>query len=435
MAITTRSFASRGSSFHVITTTLGNLLGPVSTLLCAPILAYQLGVAGRGELAASTMPLVLLGAALTIGLPEALTFRLGRFPGDGRQSLKMATLVLSIAGAFGAVILLFLAPWLATDSPTVIELVRLSAIAAVPTVVLWALRGTAQGLQRWATLNVEKALTGTARLLGIGSLALFDSLTVHSAFVVTVCAPLVGYVAYVKMILGMSQTRRRRRRTLHDMISFGSKVWLGSIAGILITRLDQVLILPLSSAEQLGLYAAAVNVGDIPFFMTAAFGSIMLAKESSAASNARVEFASRVLFSIVLCVTSIVGATSHLWFGWLFGPSFAVGADTAVVLLGAALISAPGTIAGSALTGRGHAHDRSLALGVGLLVNVVLLLWLVPILGAFGAALATFGGTLAVTSLNLMQLWRRLGIRPDRMILLRRPDVERLIVELFRRRR
>lgn len=434
MATATRTQSGRRSSFHVITMTLGNLIGPVSTLLCAPILAYQLGVQGRGELAASTMPLVLLSASLTLGLPEALTYRLGRFARESRQALKMATLALSISGAIGAGVLLLLAPWLATDSPTVIDLVQLSALAAIPTVVLWGLRGTAQGLQQWATLNMEKAVTGFVRLGGIAGLAISQSLTVHSAFLVIVGAPIIGYLAYVKMLRRMPARGPKRDGLLRKMSSFGSKVWLGSIAGILITRLDQVLILPLSSAEQLGLYAAAVNVGDVPFFLTAAFGSIILAKESSGSSNGRVEFASRVLFTVVLVVTAVVALTSHLWFGFLFGPTFAEGSITAVVLLLAALVSAPGTIAGSTLTGRGHAHDRSVALAAGLIVNVGLLLGLVPTFGSFGAGLATLGGTVVVTTVSLIQLWTRLGINPGRMIFLRRSDVARLSVELRRRK-
>ena len=276
-------------------------------------------------------------------------------------------IALSLTGIVAAIALIILAPSLATDSPTVAELIRLSALAAVPTVVLWALRGTAQGLHQWSSLNMEKAITGIARLSGIAGLALFQALTVQGAFVVMVGAPILGYLAYIKMLSGLKPEHPKQSglRLLRQMSSFGSKVWLGSIAGILITRLDQVLILPLSSAEQLGLYASAVNVGDIPFFLTAAFGSIILARESAGASNSRVGFASRVLFAVVFVVTSVVALTCNLWFTLLFGPAFADGVGTAVVLLVAALLSAPGTIAGSTLTGRGHPHDRSLALAAG----------------------------------------------------------------------
>ncbi|MFB9653357.1 oligosaccharide flippase family protein [Pseudarthrobacter oxydans] len=429
--------SGRSSSFHVMTMTLGNLIGPMSTLACAPLLAHHLGVEGRGELAASTMPLVLLAAALTLGLPEAITHRLGQRPNEGRQALVVSTFVLLAAGLVAVGVLVLAAPSLAAESGSVADLIRWSALAAVPTIVLWALRGTAQGLQQWSTLNAEKAVTGLVRLSAIGGLALTQRLDLTSAFIVLIVSPICGYLAYLNMLrrLPTSHQKPEGLRLSRDLTTFGSKVWLGSIAGILLTRLDQVLILPLSDAEQLGLYAAAVNVGDIPFFMTAAFGSLMLAKESADSSNERVAFASRALFFIVLCLTLVVATTVHLWFGALFGASFSDGADTAVILLLAALVSAPGTIAGTALTGRGHAHDRSLAIVAGLIVNVLVIILLVPSLGSIGAGIATLGGTVVVTSIVIIQVWIRFGIRPDQMLLIRLEDFRKVSKQFLGRTR
>lgn len=425
----------RSSSFHVITMTLGNFIGPLSTLACAPLLAHHLGVVGRGELAASTMPLVLLATALTIGLPEAITRRLGQRPNDGRQALTASAFILLVAGLIAVGFLVLAAPSLAAEAHNVADLIRWSALAAVPTIVLWALRGTAQGLQEWSTLNAEKAITGLVRLSAIGGLALSQRLDLTSAFIVLVVSPICGYFAYSRMLVRLPASLHLTPyfRMSRDLTSFGSKVWLGSIAGILLTRLDQVLILPLSDAEQLGLYAAAVNVGDIPFFMTAAFGSLMLAKESADSSNDRVAFASRTLLFLVFCLTVVVAATVHLWFGVLFGESFSGGADTAIALLFAALVSAPGTIAGTALTGRGHAHDRSLAIVAGLIVNVCMLIALVPSLGSMGAGLATLGGTVVVTSIVIIQVWVRFGIRADQMLFLRLEDVRKVSAQLVGR--
>ena len=412
----------------------GNLLGPISTLACAPILARHLGVEGRGELAASTMPLVLLAAALTLGLPEAITYRLGKRRHESRQALRVSGLMLLGAGLLAVWVLVFTAPLLAAEQRSVASLIRWSAVAAVPTIVLWALRGTAQGLQQWSTLNAEKAITGGIRLAAVVLLALMQRLVLISAFIVLVVSPISGYLAYYRMLvrLPVGPSGRSNWGLVRDLSSFGSKVWLGSIAGILLTRLDQLLILPLSNAEQLGLYAAAVNVGDIPFFMTAAFGSLMLAKESAAGSDDRVTFASRILSSIVLGLTVLVAATVHLWFGLLFGEAFSHGANTALILLLAALVSSPGTIAGTALTGRGHAHDRSLAIIAGLLINFVMLVVLVPPFGSMGAALATLAGTLVVTTIVLFQIWIRYGIRIDRMVFIKLEDIRMVADQLGR---
>src|SRR5579875_3552405 len=72
---------------NVVSTAIGNAVTPLVGLATAPILVHALGVAGRGEFAATTSPTLLLTIAGTLGLPQAVTY----FVASGRLSARVTT--------------------------------------------------------------------------------------------------------------------------------------------------------------------------------------------------------------------------------------------------------------------------------------------------------------------------------------------------------
>jgi len=399
----------------VIGSTLANVVGPVSIAAVAPLLTHALGPEGRGLVAAASVPFSLLSAALTIGIPEALTYAIGRKIIHHRAALRGAMAILLVSAAGAAAILWVLAPAMSVGSETVKALIRLSGLIFIPTQLLWAFRGYAQGLHDWGRINREKLISAVFRVVAIALMFIADELTIEAATLALIVAPATGLIAYTALgiapkIPGCAQS------SVGYLLSFGSKVWLGSIAGILLSRLDQVLIAPLSDATQLGYYAVAVNVGDLSLFATAAVGSVLLAKESSAPSNMRVAACSSLLFIAVGAVTIPLCASAFWWLPAIFGRDFEPSVAVAVVLLCTSVFGCSGSIAGATLTARGHPEVRSRSIVIGLVVNVVALVWMVPILGALGAGLATLAGMLTMTGINIVQMKRRLGIAPMRML-------------------
>lgn len=409
-------------------TVIANLVGPMSTLLAAPILAQGLGASARGELAAATMPLTLVAASLTLGLPESLTFHLAKGRVDYTSARNRTLLALSLTGVLGALILLVSAPLLSGGNLKVTDLIAFSSIFAIPSVVMWTLRGLSQGMQLWSRLNREKMLVGGSRLVTIIVLLACNALTLESVFIAYMLSPLVGFLAYInlKRSAKSGDFSNNDHVSTRTILQFGMRVWWGSLAGILLTRLDQVLMLSVSTESELGFYSAAATVADIPLIVTAAVSTILLSRESSSPNVARATQASRLTFLLVLLCVAFAGATSLWWFPLAFGEEFRPALPTLIILLIAMACTAPSSVAGSFMTAKGKPSARSISLFAGLAVNVALFFLFVPASGAIGAATATAGGQLVVVFFNLIQMRIHYGIRISEMIFPNKKDLNYL---------
>src|SRR5690554_2181419 len=87
---------------NVWITATGYLLPMLAAFATAPILARQLGVEDRGHLAAATAPFLLVSGALTLGVPESLTYAVARGTARPRALLGRALVILLLAGAIAA---------------------------------------------------------------------------------------------------------------------------------------------------------------------------------------------------------------------------------------------------------------------------------------------------------------------------------------------
>lgn len=380
---------------------LGNAFPPIAVLATAPILARALSVDGRGDLAAATAPFLLATAIGTLGLPDAVTNILAR--GSHLRSSSWAAIVSVLLAAGGlAVVLVWLASPLLSDggTPGLAIIMTVASIGTIPGLLVALLRGQAAGYHLWGVVATERILNGTLRLIGIAGFALVDQLTLVNATIVTVVGPVLAGLAYLRLIRHRPTGARSTPPTpVRAAFGFGSKAWLGSVAGILLMRIDQLLILPLAGAGQLGLYAVAVNVSEVPLIINAATREVMFSQDAAERDNARAGTAARVTFIACFLCSTLVVAPIGWWLPLVFGQDFAGAIPIAIVAAGAVLVGIPGSIAGAVLSARGRPDLRSLSIGVACVLNVALLFFLVPPLGAMGAVLATLVGNM--TSSNM----------------------------------
>src|ERR1700712_393600 len=98
---------------NLIGTSAANLFQPLVALATAPMLARSLGVNGRGQFAAATVPLMLVTAIATLGMPEATVYLVARLRRDAWRTFRASATVLAAAGAVSTLLLVVLAPTLA----------------------------------------------------------------------------------------------------------------------------------------------------------------------------------------------------------------------------------------------------------------------------------------------------------------------------------
>jgi len=419
--------------------TASSLLVPVIGLLSAPILTHALGVAGRGEAGAAMAPNLLIVGVATLGLPQALTYHVAKRPHLSRAALGWATLFGSILGAISLVGILFATPFLSAGDAELAGYMVLGTVLAIPALVVNLLRGVAAGRQMWNAVAAERVLNSVVRLVALVILAVFGRLDVTNAVLVMSIAPVVAGIVYLRLA-GRSPAPSlpdpdsahpdARFRLAPQLLSFGSKVWLGSVATMLIARLSQLLITPLSDVVQLGLFIVAITISDIPYIVTQTVRDVAFGADSADSDPARLATTSRVATIVAFGGSLAIGATLPLWIGVIFGNGFEAALVPTWLLLVCSVIAVPGLIAGAGLDSAGRPGLKSIALVLALVANLVGILALVPPLGAVGAALAGFASTTISTVFALLVASRILHVPARGFLLPKRTDFGLLVTSL-----
>jgi O-antigen/teichoic acid export membrane protein len=420
----------------MLITVLGNVFPPLAALITAPVLAHVLGVHARGEVAAATAPYLLVTTAVTFGIPDSMTFAIARRPWIAGRVLRNGTVILGVTGIASAVALAMLAPWLSKGNANTSLLITLCSIAIVPALCLGAIRGAAAGLHLWNLVAWERITSSCVRVAAVVGLALGNRLTTVTACAVVAFVPLVGLFAYRGLPRRMARTRvELEAGHAPRLVRYGLSVWFGGIAGILLSRLDQAVMVPLSTVYELGLYAVAVTVSEIPLIVNNAVRDVIFAADSADPADERLAKSARISSSACAVLGLLVAVTLPIGLPLLFGTDFAPALGASLVLLAAVVLGTPGSIAGSGLSGRGRPGLRSVCLVVACISNVALMILLVPQFGALGAAFATLIGNLIASTLAILMLWRYFSVPPLSLYGWRRRDVAAIvdIVERLRR--
>lgn len=417
---------------NMFLTAVSNFVVPMSALITAPILAHSLGVDGRGTLAGATAPLMLFTTVAMFGMPEAATYWVAKRPGQLRSILRKSFWILSIAGLIATSLAVGLAPIMADGNSGLAVLLGVTSLAIFPSVILGAFRGVAAGLHLWNLVNAERYIGALLRLVSIVLLASLNLLTPATAITIIAASPIFAALVYFKLSSRLSATGGERTFPSIRLIGYGSRIWIGASSGILLSRIDQVLLTPLSNTFQLGLYAAAVTVSEAALLANNAVRDVTLSADASDSASHRITTSARISFAVSIAVGAILSLTLSLWFDTVFGEDFVGAIPVTQLLIFAAVAGVPGSVAGAGLSARGRPGLRSTSLVVAAAVNVSLLLVWVPSWGAMGAAAATLVGNLVASNANLVFMKIYFQIRIRDFYLIQLDDLRKLSHVAFR---
>ena len=180
-----------------------------------------------------------------------------------------------------------------------------------------------------------------------------------------------------------------------QLIREGWPLFLSSIAIMVYTRIDQVMLGQMAPEGELGLYGVAVRVAEVALFLPPALTIAFYASLVRAHAKAPERFEGHMqrLYDVMalasVAAMILVGAATALLFVPVFGAPYAGGLPMTLVLL----LSLPTIFLGGAreamLTIRGWLWTSPVAAVIGAFVNVALNLLLIPDYGGVGAAWAT----------------------------------------------
>lgn len=421
---------------NMLATLVGNFFPPIATLVTAPILAHGLGVVDRGAVAAATAPLLLVTTAATFGIPQAATYAIARSPGSLRRATRMAMILMLAASIVATTSAILAARWLSGGNASTAHLIVVASLAITPSLLVAVLRGAASGLHLWRMVTIERLLSAVARLVIIVPLWLTGHLTPFTATLVISVGPLIGAIAYLSLAsihpvgedTAVDATPRR-------LIGYGLRTWVGAVSGILLSRLDQTVMTPLSSEYQLGLYAVGSTIADIPLIINSAVRDVTFSADAAQTTNRRLGASARISSTASAALGLFTAVTMIWWLPLLFGSEFRAAIPCTALLIAAIVLGTPGSIAGAGLAARGRPGLRSTSLILSCVINVVALFLLVPRYGALGGAICTLIGCIISSNANIFFLKRLFGVPVREFYGFRREDwhtVVRFSVRMYR---
>ena len=255
---------------------------PAVGLITAPILAQSLGVEGRGQLAALMQPLTVADSLAALGIPTATAFFVAR--GADIRSIQLR-------GYIGALITGMLAfGVLAGYSFSVAEsqgisqpLLILLWMSVIPGALLAVRRSTWTGLQRWKRVDLERTAFAGSRLVIIVVLAAFGLSHVmpFAAGPIVVGLLISAALLIPKLHLHTHASASNNLPGKRDFYRFSVYAALGTVSASASARLDQALMPGLTSSEQLGLYAVAVTVAEVPLLVGTVLARNLMSESSA----------------------------------------------------------------------------------------------------------------------------------------------------------
>lgn len=356
-------------------------------------LARSLGPDGRGDLAAAMLWPGLLLAIGDLGLEGAVTFFAGRE--TERKSPVLSTVL--VVGMVKAAVLMvagyFLLPLvLASRSPEVIAVARtylwfipLNQATVLPVMMLLG----RMDMRAFNLTRFAPHISYTALLLILWAQGQVSVPSAAAASLLSVVFTLL--VCIVVLLRGGYWTSSTQLSLLRPMLSFGAKIHLGNVTGMVGARLDVTLLATLASSEALGFYVAAGTVGAMTEIIPSTISMIIYPSVVGRSIEQLRAVVARVLL-VGIALTAVSGPILLALVPWVvyffFGRTFESAIPLARVLLLTSFARGWNGVMVGIMRGAGWPGKASIASIVGLVVSAALLPPLVWQLGSMGAAMA-----------------------------------------------
>lgn len=418
-----------------------NLALLVVAVVTSSLQARLLGPDGRGYLAAIQMWALFLMNLGHLGIPTALAYYTGR---SSRSSEAVGSYITTSWISMMPLALLWvwigwsLLPEFLDGQPA--DVVRSAQLFMfiLPLAYISRVSLAFQGLKSfgvWAIFRLQKPLLFVVLLVILGLTGSATPFTVSGGFVaISLASPVL--VLYLLRHAGIRLYRPTLSR-LRELLDYGLRSVVGTVPEALNTRVDQMFMVFLLSAEELGLYVVAVSwslalgpavqaIGDLAFPYVAAMEKAEDATRFFATSV-------RTSFFVIILATLLLMAATPIAFPLLFGADFAGALPVALVLLVASAFFGLRTVMNNGLRGLGYPEGTAIAEIASLFVTVSLLIALLPRMGIMGAAIASLAAYACACLLQLGFVRSKTALSPVTLLRVQREDI-RLVVSAVTQR-
>lgn len=376
-----------------------NALAPALAIVVSPIIARALGPYDRGLYAAVAAVASFLGVISIIGSDDAAVAasNTGTSKSDVARFL-LITIPISGLGTFTAVSLFL------NSGDFQLSLMNILLVAAAATAlpiynisIAWLKIGA-------EVSRINKALVVPAIVRSIFVLAacLLFQVGYVPLLVVTFLANLTVLLPTLRQMYAHSMNGERGvARIARTLGSRALVAWPGNLASLSLLRLDQIVGLSLVGASQLGLYAVAVSIAEIPLVVARAFRNLIYVAPFEEMRRLLV----RAMFAVVV-VCAGLAAISPMAIRVAFGEVFVGATPAALTLILGTMARAMSELIGTFFIRSSLLKVNTYASLFGLAVAIPAI-YLLRDGGALGLATGSSVGYLAALSVQSVELLLR----------------------------
>jgi O-antigen/teichoic acid export membrane protein len=364
------------------------------------ITARVLSAGGRGEQSVMLLWPALICYLLTLGLPSAVRYCIRKEPERRSELFSVSVFAaLTLSAVAFTVGFAFIPLWLHTYSPEVIRDAQLLMIFAPEVMLGLILTAMLETQGDFTKANSTRYIPAVITLIALAILAATHALTPFRSALAYLVPPVFTAAWLVWKLRGYF-TRRAfdPRPALRTLGSYGLRSFGIDILATLSKQVDQVLVVGILSAEQMGVYAVALAASRVPQILHSAVVTVVLPKASGLDHDRVVMMvgrAARLSTVIAFVFGALLVPVLPFLIPSVYGSAFAHAATVAQVLTLEALIGGLVFVLSQSFMALGRPGLVTFLQGLGLSVAIPAMLILLPRLGLIGAALALLISTIA----------------------------------------
>ena len=361
------------------------------------ITARSLGASGRGELAAMILWPVLLGSALTLGVPSALTYQLRHRPEQRSQLIGTALGIAFLMAVLGILVSFFFLPsWLSQYSPRTIMFARVYLLSMPLTTLLLAGRAALESHGKFTASNKLLITSPALTLIWLVALKFTHHLSpVSAAFAY---GP-VGIPPLWWMWRDLREdhpTFRRWREPAKLLFAYGIRSYGIDLCGTMALYVDQALVVRMLAPELMGIYVVALSLSRmLNAFHTSVI--MVLFPRSVGAAPDQISLMTGRAVRVSTSMTAVAGLVIA-WFGpqvlkLLYGAGYSHATQVLRVLVVEVVLAGATLVLSQPFMALGRPGVITSLQVTGLALTIPMMFVLVPRLGLVGAGLALLVST------------------------------------------
>jgi O-antigen/teichoic acid export membrane protein len=362
--------------------------------------ARALGPAGRGELAAMILWPLFVASITTLGVPSALIYHFRRWPEERARLITSGFLLAAVLGTVAAGVCVFILPlWLHQYPPEVIHAAEWFLITVPICSVTLAGRAVLEASHDFSGSNAIQTLTPLATLLGLLVFLGMHRINPYTAAIAYIAASIPAFwLMLTRVRRAKVESSRARVAVIKMILGYGIRSYGVDLLGTLALQVDQVLVVSLLNPSAMGSYVVVLSLSRMLNLFQNSVVMVLFPKAAGRSKEDVVHMTGEAArISGLACASCgvIVCAAGPTLLRILYGQEYVAAVSALRILVLEVILSGATFVLAQAFMALDRPGVVTILQAIGLSLSIPMMLWLIPRLGIYGAAISLLASTIA----------------------------------------